>query len=146
MAEYIEREALIREISSDMTLFIGDPDAVQKHDEQCNYAISCVEDAPAVKPEPNWIPVSERLPEEHDSIFMRFYGTEKWKEGMFKKVSDEVNVTIEYVNGSKKVTHCKIMMVNGIFPVSFKQQSPTGCHCRSRRRTQNDTTTRSNPR
>lgn len=85
MAEYIEREALIREISSDMTLFIGDPDAVQKHDEQCNYAISCVEDAPAVKPEPNWIPVSERLPEEHDSIFMRFYGTEKWKEGMFKK-------------------------------------------------------------
>lgn len=107
MAEYIEREALIREISSDMTLFIGDPDAVQKHDEQCNYAISCVEDAPAVKPEPNWIPVSERLPEEHDSIFMRFYGTEKWKEGMFKKVSDEVNVTIEYVNGSKKVTHCK---------------------------------------
>lgn len=44
MAEYIEREALIREISSDMTLFIGDPDAVQKHDEQCNYAISCVED------------------------------------------------------------------------------------------------------
>lgn len=46
MAEYIEREALIREIISDMTLFIGDSDAVQKHDEQCNYAISCIEDAP----------------------------------------------------------------------------------------------------
>lgn len=45
MAEYIEREALIREIISNMTFFIGTPDEVQKHDEQCNYAISCIEDA-----------------------------------------------------------------------------------------------------
>ena len=46
MAEYFEKEALIREIISDMASFVGDPDAVQKHDEQCNYAISCIESAP----------------------------------------------------------------------------------------------------
>lgn len=48
MAEYIEREALIREIISNMASFIGTPDEVQKHDEQCNYAISCIEDALSV--------------------------------------------------------------------------------------------------
>lgn len=33
----------------------------------------------------NWIPVSERLPEEHDSIFAKFKGTDNWKRGMFEK-------------------------------------------------------------
>ena len=47
MAEYFEKEALVREIISDMAAFVGEPDAVQKHDEQCNYAISCIESAPA---------------------------------------------------------------------------------------------------
>ena len=46
MAEYFEKEALIREIISDMALFMGDPDAVQEHDERCNYAISCIGNAP----------------------------------------------------------------------------------------------------
>lgn len=55
----------------------------------------------------DWISVKDRLLEEHDSMFMRFYGTEKWREGMFRKVSDEVNVTLESVDGSKRVTHCK---------------------------------------
>ena len=48
MAEYFNRDELIREIISDMTVFIGDADAVQRHDEQCNYAISCIENAPVV--------------------------------------------------------------------------------------------------
>lgn len=45
-SDFIDREELIREIISDMTLFVGTPDEVQKHDEQCNYAISCIEDSP----------------------------------------------------------------------------------------------------
>lgn len=45
MAEYIEKDALIRQIICDMAEFIGAPDDVQKHDERCNYAISCVESA-----------------------------------------------------------------------------------------------------
>lgn len=46
MAEYIEREALVRQIICNMAEFIGAPDDVQKHDEQCNYAINMIEDAP----------------------------------------------------------------------------------------------------
>ena len=45
MAEYIERESLVRQIICNMTGFIGAPDDVQKHDEQCNYAIDMIEDA-----------------------------------------------------------------------------------------------------
>lgn len=45
MAEYIDREELIRDIISDMALFMGTPDDVQKHDEQCIRAISYIESA-----------------------------------------------------------------------------------------------------
>lgn len=47
MDEYIERESLFREILLDKGSFIGNPDDVQKHDEQCDYAISCIVNAPA---------------------------------------------------------------------------------------------------
>ena len=45
MVEYIERESLVRQIICNMTEFVGAPDDVQKHDEQCNYAIDMIEDA-----------------------------------------------------------------------------------------------------
>ena len=50
----------------------------------------------------NWIPVSERLPEEHDSIFARFKGTDKWDDAMFEKISDSVNVTVEFECGARE--------------------------------------------
>lgn len=50
-----------------------------------------------------WISVKERLPEEHDSIFERFYGTEKWKPGMFRKTSVRVLVAVKDENGNKAV-------------------------------------------
>lgn len=46
MAEYIDRDALVRQIICNMAEFVGAPNDVMKHDEQCNYAISCVESAP----------------------------------------------------------------------------------------------------
>lgn len=48
----------------------------------------------------DWIPVEERLPEEHDSIF----ATSKWDGAMWEKLSDEVNVTYELEDGTRKVT------------------------------------------
>lgn len=48
MAEYIDRDALVRQIICNMAEYVGAPDDVLKHDEQCNYAISCVENAPTV--------------------------------------------------------------------------------------------------
>ena len=47
MTEYIEREALVRQIICNMAEFVGAPDEVQRHDEYCNYAINIIEDAPA---------------------------------------------------------------------------------------------------
>lgn len=47
MAEYIDRDALVRQIICNIAEYVGAPDDVLKHDEQCNYAINMIEDAPA---------------------------------------------------------------------------------------------------
>lgn len=49
-----------------------------------------------------WIPCSERLPEEHDSIFAKLKGTDKWFDAMFEKISDDVNATVEFEDGTRK--------------------------------------------
>ena len=50
-----------------------------------------------------WIPVTERLPEERDSLFAKLKGTSKWSVGMFEKMSDTVMTTVELEDGAKKV-------------------------------------------
>lgn len=50
--------------------------------------------------ENGWIPVSERLPEEHDSIFAKFKGTDNWKKGMFEKTSKYVIATVVFDDGT----------------------------------------------
>lgn len=52
--------------------------------------------------ESRWIPVEERLPKEHDSIFAKWKGTDKWSKSMFEKTSGDVNVTVEYEDGKRK--------------------------------------------
>lgn len=51
-----------------------------------------------------WIPISEKLPDEHDSIFARLYGTDKWNDAFWRTKSKEVLVTIEYEDGIRSVT------------------------------------------
>lgn len=55
----------------------------------------------------SWIPVENGLPKEHDSIFARFKGTDKWNNAMFEKTSDDVIVTVQYEDGTRltKVAH-----------------------------------------
>lgn len=50
-----------------------------------------------------WIPVTERLPEEHDSIFADLYGTDKWDSKLWRAVSNRVIVTIKYDDGTRIV-------------------------------------------
>ena len=50
--------------------------------------------------ENGWIPVKERLPEEHDSIFAKFKGTNNWKRGMFEKTSKYVIATVVFDDGT----------------------------------------------
>ena len=48
-----------------------------------------------------WIPVTERLPDEHESLFARYKGTDKWRNAMFTTISDRVIVCAEYENGER---------------------------------------------
>lgn len=50
----------------------------------------------------DWILCSNRMPEEHDSMFKKFYGTDKWNNAMWKSNSNEVLVTIEFEDGTRK--------------------------------------------
>lgn len=46
-----------------------------------------------------WIPVSEKLPNEHDSIFAKSYGTDKWENLFWRTTSNRVIATIKYNDG-----------------------------------------------
>lgn len=49
--------------------------------------------------ERDWISVEDRLPEEHDSIFAKAYGTKRWADGMFRTISDEVLACVAFEDG-----------------------------------------------
>ena len=51
-----------------------------------------------------WIPVSERLPEEYESAFAKYYGTDQWNNSLWRAKSKEVLVSIEYDDGHRTVT------------------------------------------
>lgn len=55
---------------------------------------------------PNW---QRGKPPEHESIFCKFKGTDKWRPGMFEMTSGEVLVTFEVPGGRRYVvTDCTI--------------------------------------
>ena len=56
---------------------------------------------PTVQLEEDWIPVSKDMPVEYDSVFTRFYGTDKWRDGMWLKSSAKVLVTVEFEDGTR---------------------------------------------
>ena len=49
--------------------------------------------------ERDWISVEDRLPEEHESIFAKAYGTKRWADGMFRTISDEVLACVAFEDG-----------------------------------------------
>ena len=64
------------------------------------YFIDIIKKQPKVG---EWIPVTERMPEEHGSIFAKLYGTDKWSNALWRTQSKEVLVTIEYEDGVRTV-------------------------------------------
>lgn len=50
-----------------------------------------------------WIPVSKKLPDEHDSIFAKLHETDVVNDMLWRTRSKEVLVTIEYENGARTV-------------------------------------------
>ena len=62
---------------------------------------SLLDDLEEDEKENGWIPVNERMPEERDSIFAKWKGTERWSKAMFEKKSNEVLATVEYPDGTR---------------------------------------------
>lgn len=50
-----------------------------------------------------WILRRDRMPAEHDSIFAKVKGTDKWNTAMFERISDDVLATVEYEDGTRHV-------------------------------------------
>lgn len=65
------------------------------------HAISIVQEV-AEEYKEGWIPCSERLPDEHETMFAKLKGTDKWDSAMPEKISDDVNVTVEFEDGTRK--------------------------------------------
>jgi len=54
---------------------------------------------------PVWIPVSDHLPPERDTIFAKLKGTKLWGPAMFMKSSEDVRVTVRFEDGTRMVSH-----------------------------------------
>ena len=77
----------------------GVKDSDNKHPISAEIILEFINNQPKVN---EWISVEDRLPEEHDTIFAKLKGTSEWNSAMFEKVSDDVNVTVEFKDGSRK--------------------------------------------
>lgn len=67
-----------------------------------NFAHYHLVTTPSAQPGQRWIPCSERLPEEHESIWAKAKGTDRWAEAMWEKQSDEVIVTELFEDGTTR--------------------------------------------
>lgn len=83
-----------------------------------------------------WIPCSERMPEEHDSMFAKLKGTDRWCNGMFAKASDIVIVTVMDKNGDVTTTYshttdgkwsCGLLKMNTSYQIIAWQPLPEPC-------------------
>ena len=63
----------------------------------------------------DWVSVKDRLPDEHESLFARYKGTDKWSNAMFMTISDRVIVCAECENGKRLVKTAN--MVDGVWKV-----------------------------
>ena len=62
-------------------------------------------DALSLLKDQNWVKCSDRMPEEHETIFAKFKGTDKWSPAMFAQSSEDVRVVIVFADGTRRVSH-----------------------------------------
>ena len=92
-------------MSDGMTLVQSEDGTFSAYDDSYDVVIHCETEEEQKKvierlKAKNWIPVSERLPEEYDSIFAKLKGTDNWKRGMFEKTSKYVIATVAFDDGT----------------------------------------------
>ena len=61
-----------------------------------------VEHLPTLTPPNEWVSVEEGMPKEHDSIFKKLMGSDKWGPGMFERLSDDVIVAVKFADGTRR--------------------------------------------
>ena len=80
-----------------------------KDEQDETYSLLCEhilkQDALELLQERKWVKCSDRMPEEHDSIFAKLKGTDKWQPSMFEKSSDDVRVVEVLGDGTRRVYH-----------------------------------------
>ena len=73
-----------------------------------------------------WVKCSDKMPEEHDTIFAKFKGTNKWKSAMFEKMSEDVRVVVVFEDGTRMVHHS--YTVDGKWDIEKKLPKRTVTH------------------
>ena len=81
--------------------YCPDDDGTVQCDGDIRGLIDELENLPPAQPEEDWIPVDKDMPVEYDSVFERFHGTDKWRDGMWLKSSAKVLVTVEFEDGTR---------------------------------------------
>lgn len=76
--------------------------------------------------QPEWVPVSEGMPEEHDSIFAKLKGTDKWRPAMFEKSSDDVRIVEVFEDGTRRVYHSNT--IDGKWDIENRPMKRTVTH------------------
>lgn len=55
----------------------------------------------------DWILCSKEMPEERERVFSLFYGTDEWRQGMYRMRSQYMFVTVESASGERYVSIAK---------------------------------------
>ncbi len=87
--------------------YCPDDDGTVQCDGDIRGLIDELENLPPAQPEEDWIPVDKDMPVEYDSVFTRFHGTDKWRDGMWLKSSARVLVTVEFEDGTRRTETAK---------------------------------------
>ena len=91
----------------------------EEYNEAIDDCENSIKELPPAQPEPQWIPVSERMPEEHESMFAKYYNTPKWNNSMWLKESDKMLVSIEVPGNEIIVDTAKMLDGKWFFGLSF---------------------------
>lgn len=96
----LQRELALRQAQLDCAA--ASSAVLKKQNEQMRDAAAQVTKLAAeAAVERDWIRVEDRLPEEHESIFAKAYGTKRWADGMFRTISDEVFACVAFDDDHK---------------------------------------------
>lgn len=74
----------------------------------------------------NWIKCEDKMPKERDSIFAKFKGTDKYRNPMFEKSSEDVRIVEEFEDGTRRVHHS--YTVDGKWDIEKKTPKRTVTH------------------